>query len=244
MKQFLKNILARTPYRIVHASAKNRFGAIEEVIAQLRERGYSPRRIVDGGANVGDFAKFCRSLFPSAQIALIEPQPACQPALEALSTSPGFALHPVAIGSKKGELELAIDPEGVTTGAHIVAYANPTESNRRTSVPVETLDAMLGPLDQADRTFLKLDLQGWELEALRGAEQVLPTIEVILCEVSFFAQAYEPPIQDLIRHLAERGFVLYDIASITGRSRDNRARQGDFVFVRQDSALMQDKAWV
>ena len=77
MKQIIKNLLRRTPYRIVRASAKNRFVAIDETLAGLKGRGYSPGMVVDGGANVGEFALLSRSLFPAATVHMIEPQPAC-----------------------------------------------------------------------------------------------------------------------------------------------------------------------
>ena len=67
--------------------------------------------------------------------------------------------------------------------------------------------------------------------------------EVILTEVSFFAQAYEPPISQIISFLDARNFELYDIAALAARSRDGRARQGDFLFVRRDSRLMADTRW-
>lgn len=67
---------------------------------------------------------------------------------------------------------------------------------------------------------------------------------MIPCEVSFFAQAYEPSIEALVRFLDERGFALYDIAALAARRRDNRAHQGDLLFVRRDSPLMADTAWV
>jgi hypothetical protein len=71
----------------------------------------------------------------------------------------------------------------------------------------------------------------------------LRSIELILAEVSFFAQAYEPPIVDLLTFMDENGFLLYDIAALAGRTRDNRLAQGDFVFARKDSALMEDGRW-
>jgi hypothetical protein len=94
-----------------------------------------------------------------------------------------------------------------------------------------------------DRAFLKLDLQGWELEALKGAERLHDKIEVILTEASFFIQAYEPSIETLFRYLDECGFALYDVASLAARRRDNRAHQADFVFVRRNSPLLADTAW-
>jgi hypothetical protein len=78
---------------------------------------------------------------------------------------------------------------------------------------------------------------------LQGGSKFLQSAEIILTEVSFFAQAYEPSIATLVSFLDERGFQLYDIASLDGRSSDNRLRQGDFVFVRVGSQLLQDASW-
>lgn len=248
IKRFAKAILQRTPYRIQRARDLNRFSAIEESLASLKARGYAPRLIVDGGANVGDFTRAASAIFPAARIAMIEPQPACQPALGALAADPRYTLHPVALGRTAGRLKLAIDPAAVSTGAHIAPEYEGQSPDNLVTIPVETLDAILGAmrgggLSPADRTLLKLDLQGWEMEAFLGAEASLPAIEVILTEVSFYKQAYEPDIEDLIAHLYARGFALHDVAAITCRPRDNRAKQGDFLFVRRDSALMADTAW-
>jgi hypothetical protein len=68
-------------------------------------------------------------------------------------------------------------------------------------------------------------------------------VEVVLTEVSFFAQAYEPSVLELSAFLGANGFDLYDIASVSARARDNRARQADFVFVRRGTALTKDGAW-
>ena len=243
MKTLLKRLLQITPYRIVRATARNRFSAQQETLLSLARRGYRPRRIVDGGANVGDFARMAKAAFAPLRIDLIEPQPACQKPLMALvDLAPECVLHAAAIGRAVGTLQMALDPEEPSTGAHIsndpgvpVGTVHP--------VPVDTLDAILAGITPDDRTFLKLDLQGWELEALQGAQAVLPAIEVILIEVSFFAQAYEPPVATLIGFLADRGFVMHDIAALVGRQRDNRAHQADFVFIRLDSELNSDNAW-
>lgn len=99
-------------------------------------------------------------------------------------------------------------------------------------------------LDKDDRALLKLDLQGWELEALRGAEGVLDRIEVTISVLSFYAQAYEPSIEAVISYVCANKFALYDVAAVSAPPRDNRAHQCDFFFVRRDSPLMTDVAWV
>jgi hypothetical protein len=68
-------------------------------------------------------------------------------------------------------------------------------------------------------------------------------VEVVLIEVSFFAQAYEPSIATLVGFLDQKGFDLHDVASVSGRTRDNRARQADLVFVNRSSDLCRDASW-
>jgi hypothetical protein len=110
-------------------------------------------------------------------------------------------------------------------------------------VAAATLDALFDSVKRDDRPLLKLDLQGYELHALQGGARLLKSVEAILAEVSFYAQAYEPPIATLVSFLSDNGFQLYDIASLSGRARDNRLHQGDFIFVRGGSQLLQDGRW-
>ncbi|HSG32961.1 MAG TPA: FkbM family methyltransferase [Sphingomonadaceae bacterium] len=243
VKQLLKRIIGLTPFRVTRARDLNRFQAIDETLALIARRGFAPRVVIDGGANVGDFARLARRVFGAEpEIHLFEPQPACQPSLESLARDPRVHLHAVALGAAEGgKLALAIDPLGVTTGAHIA----PSGSGVATvSVGVATLDALFeSRLERSDRVLLKLDLQGWELEALKGATKSLPRVEVVLIEVSLYAQAYEPPISAIVGFLDNAGFELHDIASLSGRFRDNRARQADLLFVNRRSDLCSDTSW-
>lgn len=244
LKSILKSIIRRTPYRVTRARDANRFQAIEECLVSLRRRGFRPRRIVDGGANIGDFAQCAGKIFAKAKIHLVDPQPACRNSLARLAQDQRFQLHTVALGAEDAFTDLAIDPAGVTTGAHVLPNAQTPSTSRHVRIAMARLDTLLeSEITIEDRTLLKLDLQGWELEALKGAERTLKQIEVILTEVSFFAQAYEPPIETLVGFLDERGFALHDIAALAARRRDNRGHQGDFLFVRRDSPLMADTAW-
>jgi len=72
---------------------------------------------------------------------------------------------------------------------------------------------------------------------------LLSSIEIILTEVSFFSQAYEPSILELLAFLDEKGFLLYDVAALAGRTRDNRLRQGDLIFARKGTRLLEDGNW-
>jgi FkbM family methyltransferase len=248
MKSVIKELLKSTPYRIVRRSPPNRFQAVEDSLVSLSRRGYRPRRIIDGGANVGSFATLVLKLFPDAVVHVIEPQPGCQADLESIKAEFGNRVirHAIALCAPENEgssLSLATDDAQRSTGAHVTTSTVDT-GGHCVSIPCETLDSALAPFRKGDdHSFIKLDLQGYELHALRGATDTLATTDVVLSEVSFFAQAYEPPIAELIAFLASQGFELYDVVALYARPRDDRPRQGDFLFVRRDCELAADKLW-
>jgi FkbM family methyltransferase len=237
MKRLIKWLIEQTPYRIVRDKGANRFQAIETCLREMKRRGFAPRVVIDGGAHIGSFSIAAKSIFPDAVFHLIEPQPACSKPLRKLCAMKGFVFHECALAEKQGHISLTQTREP-STGAHIT-------SDAENAIPVvaTTLDALFGSVTQDDRPLLKLDLQGYELHALRGGPTFLQSVEAILTEVSFYAQAYEPAIAALISFLNDSGFLLYDIASLAGRTRDNRLCQGDFVFVRAGSQLLQDGRW-
>ncbi len=235
IKRFAKSLISITPYRVVRNTEGNRFQAIEACLRQMRTRGYQPGVIVDGGAHLGQFSLEAKSLFPSARFHLIEPQTSCHLALSNLCRVNGFEFHPFALAAENCDLRLNSD-DTPSTGAHI--------SDSGSIIEARTLDTLLaGSIAHVDRAMLKLDLQGYELHALRGATRILDVVEVILTEVSFFQQAYEPKIVDLVSFMTSQNYILYDVASLSGRTRDNRLRQGDFIFVKGDSKLLDDGRW-
>jgi FkbM family methyltransferase len=239
VKQIIKAIIAQTPYRVVRNRDQNRFQAIDFSLRNMKHRGFCPRIVIDGGAHLGSFSMAAKQVFPDATFHLVEPQPACHDTLRVLCEKESFVLHECALADRVGKIGLSVTTEPCT-GAHIV----PNSDDETTTVSMCTLDALFKRRISAhDRTMLKLDLQGYELHALRGGSMVLHSIEVILTEISFFAQAYEPRIVDLMNFLDSSGFQFYDIAAISGRRRDNRAHQGDFVFARKGSQLLEDTRW-
>jgi FkbM family methyltransferase len=246
MKTFIKSLMSRTPYRIVRLGRANRFAAIEDALISLKKRGFEPNHVIDAGANVGSFASFALDLFPNSVVHAIEPQMGCQERLEALrlKSAERLTIHEVALGAPEQDgsvLNLVANASSTSTGAHIASNA---EAGETIEVDCITLDRLLqDALGACEGALLKLDLQGYELAALRGGAIILERCYVVLTEVSFYAQAYEPPISDLVAFMAESGFELYDVASIYARPRDDRPRQGDFIFVRFNSPLMADKSW-
>lgn len=247
LKQWVRLAFAKAGYRVTRLRPANRFQAADEALILMRNLGYSPRVIVDAGANVGDWTRMARSIFPKAHFHLIEPQPACvKPLKRLLHSAEGLTYHAVAL-TKPGTSRVRMIGGGDAGGGTGAWIARPGErALGEVECPATTLDALLADrVTRKDRALLKLDLEGHEIAALTGGERVLISVEVVLTELQFYEINNNgfPVFSDMIRFLGDRGFELYDFASLSQRPRDMRLRMGDVVFVRKDSPLVADRSW-
>lgn len=100
-------------------------------------------------------------------------------------------------------------------------------------VPVRTLDSFLVSGEIAPPQFIKADVQGYELEVLRGASAALTSTDAVLLEVSF-RELYErqPLAHEIITYLGSRGFVIADVCSYA-QAADGSLEQADLLFHRK-----------
>ena len=79
-------------------------------------------------------------------------------------------------------------------------------------MPVETVDAYCAGRAIRGIDLLKIDTQGYDLEVLRGAKEILPHVRLVLAEWTFrplYQGMAEPDA--IYRHLIDRAFRLVGI---------------------------------
>jgi FkbM family methyltransferase len=242
VKALGKKVLERAGY-VIHRAPANRFDAMEASLRQLRGMGYRPRIVIDGGANCGQWCGIASSVFPESEFHLIEPQQECWPGLDLAAARRGRThVHKTAV-TAPGADAVAMHRGGdeLSTGAFVVAAGDRWGADL--TVAASTLDRLFeASVRPGDRALLKLDIEGHEIEALRGATRLLERIEVIVCEVQFFDvyRSGHPDFGAALAFLDERGFSLFDFASLSGRRADHRLWLGDAVFIRNGSPLGED----
>jgi hypothetical protein len=112
------------------------------------------------------------------------------------------------------------------------------------SYPMQTIDEIVELKGVEPPSFLKLDVQGYELEVLKGAQNTLPQVSAVLVEVNLIdIHKGAPLLDELVLFMRDSGFVTYDICGLARRPLDKALWQADFIFVPQDSALRSDKRW-
>ena len=241
VKTLFKQIARRAGIEVRRVGAPNRFQAMEHVLDALRGSGYRPSVVLDVGANVGGWFRLAAARFPDADYHLVEPQPACGPALRQLvEVHPRVRLHEIALTAEDvADVRMVVgDATKVTTGAY-VGGPGPDETATVTCA-ASTLDRLAAEvLKGQTNALLKLDVEGHEGSVLQGGLRALRHVEVVISEVSFYRIGGDerPLMTDLSVLLNREGFDLFDFASLSSRRRDGRLRMGDSVFVRRESEL-------
>jgi hypothetical protein len=116
-------------------------------------------------------------------------------------------------------------------GAQQITTFPGTHEERTTEVTVDVLNTYLDE-DLPRPCLLKIDVQGFELEVLRGAGDGLSRVDEVLVEASFVELYTGQALADeVVQYLAEHGLRLVDVLGIV-RAVDGTALQADLLFRR------------
>jgi len=204
------------------------------MLQHAKDVGLSPATVIDVGAAYGTFTSQCFNLFPDAYYVLLEPLKEYKPFLEALAASKPRAKYIMAAAYvKTGETIINVHPDLVGSSLYLEEEDSDVNGVPR-AVQTVTLDSLMKRHSSKPPFFLKIDVQGAELDVLMGAEETLQSADFVLLEVSLF-EFFKggPQFFDILEFMNSRGFVAYDIVGLQYRPLDNALSQVDMAFVKE-----------
>ena len=196
--------------------------------------------VVDVGANEGLFARRLRDEGFTGRIVSFEPLSSAFVLLALASApDPKWECLRLGLGATTGAATLNV-AGNLASSSFLPMERELTEADPRLAYigreecSLSTLDILASGLFQPEeRLYLKLDVQGFELEVLRGAEATLEHVLVLDVELSQ-TQLYEgaPLIDEVVAYLAERDYVLLGTEPAYVHPRTGETVQLNGLFVR------------
>ena len=216
----------------------------KDTLYRLKNLGINPELVVDAGAYHGLWTKAYSTFFPDAKWLLVEPQKQFNTIIKnnLNSLSIEFVLSNYLLyHTDDVELDFfVVKSTDIKTGSSIYKENRPQGDLdlASTKVKAKTLDFLCEEHQLLNKkTFLKLDLQGAEMDCLKGSSRLLESTIAILLETNILDYNIGSPIyNDVDNYLHSLGFRLFDIAEIH-RLQDGRLNQLDFIYLPSTSNL-------
>lgn len=198
--------------------------------------------IIDGGASIGDISLKFANYFPKSNVYCFEPYSDFNQFLsKRFNGNERISIFPFALNSANEELNLYINNSKGTNSTlppasnGVLIYGNQFENTGVEVAKAISLDswAKQNGIDHID--ILKLDVQGTELDVLKGANRLLLNngIDALLLEVNF-QNCYrnQPGWDALMSYLTNLGYCLFNFYNFYYH--EGKLVQSDAIFFRND----------
>jgi FkbM family methyltransferase len=190
--------------------------------------------VIDVGANKGQFSSFAGVCWPRAKIVAFEPLPQAARRYRRVMGSRS-TLYTCALGAAAGKVDLHVASRADSSSLLALGEEQKTlfGMNEIGTIPVEVarLDSVFDGAVKAP-ALLKIDVQGYEYDVLRGLGNLAEAVDWIYVETSF-VELYEGQRlhADVAALLAGLGYEQAGEHNVT--SEGGRKIQADVLFCRR-----------
>lgn len=202
--------------------------------------------VLDVGANRGQYGLLLRRMGYRGWILSFEPIQSNFQVLEQVAKRHGpWRVYPYALGATNSRLEINVAELNLFSSfltpkaeapRNAPWFFSKNRTERKEEVAVRRLDDVLEAcLDgiASPRMYLKMDTQGFDLEVVKGAESVLPSMLALQTEISFKSIYDEMPgFMESIKELQARGFDVTDFLPVTSAVDQLSAIEMDCIMAR------------
>jgi FkbM family methyltransferase len=185
---------------------------VRDLLFLKRRLNFSPNTVIDVGAAVGEFTKAARFVFPNPTIYAFEPIPELFSILKRnVQDKSNVLIFNFAIASENKISSFYLNEFAFSssllamTKLHKEIFPD-TMNDSIITVECKRLDS-IKEITIIKPVFMKIDVQGAEIEVIKGGEHLLRDVDVVQLEVCF-EPLYKDQAQyaDLVSYMSRLGF--------------------------------------
>ena len=193
------------------------------VFKRFKELGYEIKKAIDVGAHQGSWAKRFKTVYPDAELYLVDGN---EKHKEKLSEYGQF-IHGY-VGQSKEKRTFYTSAKEMDESGNSLYQENSNTPFRKQEVYTTPLKDLV-PDQKYD--FIKMDIQGAELEVIEGSLSLFYQTKFVQLEVPVFQNNKGAPnFEQVINYMANSAFKVFEIENIYY---NNRLMGIDFVFNNQ-----------
>ena len=238
---------SREVQMIPPGSAGRPIGDVKSFLEDIKARGFEPRGILDIGANRGDWTQMALGVFPGARSVMVEPQTEMEPFLRKLcKEDPRCRYFMCGAGAQEGELVLTLWEDTYGSSYTVPKNENLLKEGRQRITPIRTVDGIVRELGSSFvPDLVKVDVQGYELEVLKGGASLIDAAEVVILETTLLTgdNPLWPSTRQVVEFMGTKGYEIYDLTSFLRKPSDGSLGQIDFAFAKKQGIFFKNKSW-
>ena len=159
--------------------------------------------LYDIGAHGGVYTITLRKRFPTLKVISFEPQPDDLRKNLDLNSLNADDLQEVALGAENGAVRMTVNKRS----------SNHIAPDGQRSVRLVRLDDLRKERSLPAPEWIKIDVEGFELPALKGAEATLQECQpVIICEINEISGRFGTQVSDLATYLGNLGYTMHRLS--------------------------------
>tara|TARA_B110000090_G_scaffold209939_1_gene268854 strand:+ start:966 stop:1697 length:732 start_codon:yes stop_codon:yes gene_type:complete len=230
----IKKLLTLMPIKLYRDAIFHGVAAAIEHEKLLSNNSY--KTIVDIGANRGQFSLVARKVYPDSSIYSFDPLDNAKATFKKVFFNDvNTHFFNYAIGPSSGKEVIHIskkdDSSSLLPIGKLQSELFPgTEESKTSLIKISPLENLINKRDIVGPALLKLDVQGFEYEALLGCKNLLEMFDDIYCECSYVELYSKQKLaDDVIDLLKNYGFYLHSSHN-TSYDKNGEAIQSDILF--------------
>jgi FkbM family methyltransferase len=240
MKSIIQAALGKVGYRLSRVANAPKDG-LTCFFEAIQRAGFTPRHIVDVGANRGNWTRAAIRFFPEAQYTLVEPQDHLKVHIQDLIER-GYRIRWVnaAASDHSGILPFTIAQRDDSSTLALSEKEARDSGAKQVPVQVTTLNELVASDRERPPDLVKIDAEGFDLKVLAGASKLMSKTDVFLAEATVCC-TYENSVLDVVQHMDREGYRLIDITYLDRSPKHGVLWLCELAFLRKEAQWL-DKA--
>ncbi|MFC7773619.1 FkbM family methyltransferase [Flavobacterium sp. GCM10027622] len=199
----------------IKSAESDKNNLLETFFLNLKKMGFSPKHIVDVGANHGTWTRETLKYFPNAYYTLLEPQEWLKPSLQdLLDTNDKITFNAVGAGAKSGFFNFTIVDRDDSCSFRYTEEEAKANGFKQVEIPIVTLNELNEKSNLPIPDIVKIDAEGLDIDVLKGANSLFGKTEIFMVEVGVVNKVFDNSFLKMINFMDENGYRLFEITDL------------------------------